>query len=389
MPADPLRVALGVLPSRPVAAVSALVLVAGGGAVLGLAQPAPPVHACHVAYTVTARWVGGYTASVRVTNTGSVLNGWTLKFTLPGDEVVSQHWNANFGQSGREVTATDGSYNVQLRTNQSTDIGFNGRYSVHGSFPGDPSPSSFSLDGTPCTGVVSSTAAPPAPALPSTPAAPPTAPALTADGHLFESSQRWAQYRVGGYAISNDEWGTGYNTQTLWVNSAENWGLRATQPDTLGVKSYANIGVDPNVALDSLSSVTSSFSESNPADGNWESAYDLWLNGTGIEVMAWTYVSGDARPLGEPDSTVTLGGSTWTLYVGDNGHNPTYSFVRSDNESSGTVDLLSLLKYLEKTRGYFANPVLSSIQYGWEITGTGDVEKDFTMNAYSATTSTH
>jgi hypothetical protein len=82
-----------------------------------------------------------------------------------------------------------------------------------------------------------------------------------------------------------------------------------------------------------------------------------------------------------------LGGNTWTLYVGNNGHNATYSFVRHGNETSGTVDLLGLLKYLERTGGYFSNPTLSSIQYGWEITGTGDRQENFTMNNYSASTS--
>ncbi|MBR7825740.1 hypothetical protein KDK95_05430 [Actinospica sp. MGRD01-02] len=275
---------------------SAVVLAATGGAVLGLIQPAPTVHGCHGTYAVS----------------------------LPA------------------------------------------------------SPSTFALDATSCTSVVSAGSA-----TTSAPPAFPTAPPLTADGHLFESSQRFAQFQTGGYAMSNDEWGTGYNTQTLWVNSSQNWGIHATQPDTPDVKSYANIGVNLHTSLDSLTSVTSSFNETNPVGGSWESAYDLWLDGTGIEVMAWTYESGGVQPLGQPVGTVTLGGSTWTLFVGNNGHNPTYSFVREGNENSGTVDLLSLLKYLEKA-GYFSNPVLSSIQYGWEITGTGDVEKDFTMNEYSA-----
>lgn len=250
-----------------------------------------------------------------------------------------------------------------------------------------PAPTAHASHAASSTSVVSAGSAPSASAGPNFPSAP-AMPPLTTDGHLFESSQRWAQFWVGGYSMSNDEWGTGYNTQTLWVNSAEDWGIHATQPDTPGVKSYANIGVNLHAALDSLSSATSSFNETNPVGGNWESAYDLWLNGTGIEVMAWTYESGDVQPLGYPSGTVALGGSTWTLFVGNNGRNPTYSFVREGNETSGTVDLLSLLKYLEKTRGYFSNPVLSSIQYGWEITGTGDVRKDFTMNAYSASTGT-
>ncbi len=171
------------------------------------------------------------------------------------------------------------------------------------------------------------------------------------------------------------------------MNSATNWGVFSTQPSTSGVKSYANISKSIGTALNSLSSATSSFNESNPSGGNWESAYDIWLNGSGIEVMVWTYVSGNVGPLGSSVGTVSLDGNTWTLYAGSNGSNPTYSFVRSGNETSGTVNILDLLKYLENTKGYFANPTLSTIQYGWEISGTSNVQENFTINNYSASAS--
>jgi Cellulose binding domain/Glycosyl hydrolase family 12 len=368
---------------RPAVALAAVVLATAGAAALSLAQPAASVAGCRVSYTITSSWQGGFTANVSVENLGSPIKNWTLAFSLPGDETVTQRWNADYSQSERNVTASNSTYNVSLRTNQSTQIGFNGAY-TKGSFPGNPS--SFTLDATPCTAVVSSSRPAPVSAAPDVPPPPPT-PTRDAAGHLYDSSFRYAQYEIGGYAISNDEWGTGYNTQTVWVNSATDWGMTATQPDTPNVKSYANIGKNMNVPLNSLPSATSSFNETNPDHGNWESAYDVWLNGTGIEVMAWTYVNGSAQPLGYPAHTVTLDGNTWTLYVGNNGHNPTYSFVRQGNETSGTVDLLGLLKYLENTGGYFSNPTLSSIQYGWEITGTGNVPTNFTMNDYSASTS--
>ena len=371
----------------PIAALVAVVLAATGGAALALAQPAEAADGCQVSYAITGSWPGGYTANIAVTNLGSPISGWTLAFSLPGDETVTQRWNAEYSQAGRDVTAGNSSDNVGLRTNQTTYIGFNGAYSMgRGYFPGNPS--SFTLNGIICASSVSARPVPGA-ATPGFPAPPAPSPAATQDaaGHIYDSSQRWAGYSVGGYVVANDGWGSGYNTQTVWVNSATNWGLSATQPDTPGVKSYPNISKNVNVALNSLSSATSSFNETNPDHGHWESAYDLWLNGTGIEVMAWTYENGGAYPLGSPVSTVTLGGSTWTLFVGDNGHNPTYSFVRQGNETSGTVDILGLLKYLENTGGYFSNPVLSSIQYGWEITGTGNVPTDFTMNDYSASTS--
>jgi hypothetical protein len=357
------------------AAAAATVLIATGVAALALTQPAAAASGCQVSYT-TSTWSGGFTASISVTNLGSPITNWTLAFTLPGNEAVSQGWGANYSQSGQNVTAANASYNGSLGTNGNTSIGFNGSYSAS-SFPG--SPASFTLNGTACTGTVS-----PSP----TPAPTPTpTPTPTSSGSLYQSSDQWAQYTIGAYTIYNDEWGSGHNTQTLWVNSATNWGVFSTQPSTSGVKSYANISKSVGVALNSLSSATSTFNESNPSGGNWESAYDIWLNGSGIEVMAWTDVSGNVGPLGSSVGTVSLDGNTWTLYAGNNGTNPTYSFVRTANETSGTVNILDLLKYLENTKGYFSNPTLSTIQYGWEISGTNNVQENFTINNYSASAS--
>jgi len=208
-----------------------------------------------------------------------------------------------------------------------------------------------------------------------------------AQAAVYTSSDQWASYSIGGYTIYNDEWGSGHNTQTLWVNSATNWGVYSTQPSTSGVKSYANESKSIGTALNSLSTATSSFSESLPSSGNWESAYDVWLNSSSIEVMIWTYKNGNVGPLGSSIGSLTLNSNTWTVYVGNNGSNPVYSFVRSSNETSGTVNILGLLKWLENTKGYFSNPTLSTIQYGFEISGTGGVQQNFTINSYSASAS--
>jgi hypothetical protein len=48
------------------------------------------------------------------------------------------------------------------------------------------------------------------------------------------------------------------------------------------------------------------------------------------------------------------------------------------------VNLLDLLKWLENTRHYYSNPTLSTIQYGFEISGTNSTTENFTINSYSA-----
>lgn len=356
---------------KRLALTAATILAASGVAGLAFAQPAAAATGCQVSYT-SSSWPGGFTANISITNLGSPVTSWTLGFTLPGNEAVSQGWSASFSQSGQDVTAANVSYNGGLGTNGNTSIGFNGTYSGS-SFPGNPA--AFTFNGVACTGGVS-----PGPS-------PTPTPTPSSSGYLYESSAQYAQYSTGGYTIYNDEWGSGHNTQTLWVNSSSDWGVFSTQPSTSGVKSYPNISKSIGTALDSLSSATSSFNETSPGSGNWESAYDIWLNGSGIEVMIWTDVSGNVGPLGSPVGTVSLDGSTWTLYAGNNGSNPTYSFVRGGNETSGTVNILDMLDYLQNTKNYFTNPTLSTIQYGWEISGTNNAQENFTINSYSASAS--
>jgi hypothetical protein len=377
---------------RRLAAATAAVLTTTGVATLTLTQTASAASGCEVAYTISTSWPGGFTANIALTNLGSPLTSWTLAFALPGTEAVSEGWSATYSQTGQNVTVTNASYDGSLATNGSTSVGFNGTY-TGSTFPGDPT--AFTLNGVACTGTVSSSSpsATPSPsasasASPSASAsASPSASASSSSNYLYENSGQWAEYTIGAYTIYNDEWGSGYGSQTLWVNSATNWGVFSTQPSTSGVKAYANISETVGTALNSLTTATSTFNETNPSGGNWESAYDIWLNGSGIEVMIWTDVSGNVGPLGSAVGTFTLDGNTWTLYSGNNGSNNTYSFVRSANESSGTVNILDLLKYLENTEGYFSNPTLSTIQYGWEISGTNDTQENFTIDNYSATTS--
>ncbi|MGD0607248.1 MAG: cellulose binding domain-containing protein, partial [Streptosporangiaceae bacterium] len=70
--------------------------------------------ACEVTYTPD-QWQGGFTADITITNTGSsVINGWTLKFTFPGNQMITNAWNGVESQSGENVTITNESYNATI-----------------------------------------------------------------------------------------------------------------------------------------------------------------------------------------------------------------------------------------------------------------------------------
>ena len=108
--------------------------------------PTVPSGACAVRYT-TSSWSSGFTASVRITNTGTTPRaGWTLTFALPAGQSLTQGWSATWSQSGTTVTATSLSWNGTLAPGASTEIGFTGAHSGQVS-----APTAFTVDGTACT----------------------------------------------------------------------------------------------------------------------------------------------------------------------------------------------------------------------------------------------
>jgi rhamnogalacturonan endolyase len=127
-----------------------VVLTAAALVPLGLAAVSTPASAaagCRVVYTVTSQWQGGFGASVAVTNVGDPLNGWTLGWSFPSGQTITQLWNGVASQSGAAVTVRDAGYNAALATGASTSFGFNG------ASPGaNTDPSAFTLNGVACTG---------------------------------------------------------------------------------------------------------------------------------------------------------------------------------------------------------------------------------------------
>ncbi|MFG3302725.1 PHB depolymerase family esterase [Micromonospora chersina] len=106
----------------------------------------PPSGGCRVAYAVNA-WNTGLTASVTITNTAATaVNGWSLAFTLPAGQTVTNGWNATYAPASGAVTARNVSYNGTIAPNGSVDIGFQ---ATHTGNTGKPT--SFTLNGTACT----------------------------------------------------------------------------------------------------------------------------------------------------------------------------------------------------------------------------------------------
>ncbi|MFG1868694.1 GH12 family glycosyl hydrolase domain-containing protein [Micromonospora arborensis] len=101
---------------------------------------------CAVKYTANS-WNNGFTADVQITNTGSsAINGWTLTYSLPSGQQVSNAWNATVSQSGSTVTARNVGHNGSVAPGGTASFGYQGTLS--GSYS---SPTSFSLNGATCS----------------------------------------------------------------------------------------------------------------------------------------------------------------------------------------------------------------------------------------------
>ncbi|MGK5683234.1 cellulose binding domain-containing protein [Actinoplanes sp. URMC 104] len=363
---------------------TAAAVVSSGAAVL-TAPPASAAAGCRVAYAVSSQWPGGFGANVTITNLGDPLSSWTLVWTYANGQTVTQAWNANLTQSGSTVTARNVSWNGSLATNGTASFGFNG--SATGA---TSNPASFTLNGTACTGGVTPTSPSTTPPTSPTTTPPPSTGGVPGDAAWVDSGQ-WASWTNNGYTLYNNIWGSGAGSQTIWARSGTNWGVVADHPRTSGVKSYPNTGRTLNRTLSSLSSVTSSFNVSVPADGDYSTTYDIWANNHAYEVMIWTNQHGAVGPIAESYDAngavpnvrnLSVGGHTWNVYRGSNGANAVFSFIRT-NTSSGTIDLLAIMDWL-RTNGWWGDVTVGELQFGFEISGTAG-RSTFTTNSFSLT----
>jgi hypothetical protein len=106
-----------------------------------------PSGACTVTYQVTSQWAGGFQADVQLTNTGtSAWSGWSLGWSFPDGQTVTQMWNADHTRSGTAVTAKNLGWNANVAAGSSVSFGFTG--SSSGS---NGKPTAFTLGDQSCS----------------------------------------------------------------------------------------------------------------------------------------------------------------------------------------------------------------------------------------------
>jgi poly(hydroxyalkanoate) depolymerase family esterase len=107
--------------------------------------PPPATGACRVTYTSTA-WSNGLTANLTIANTSTAtVSGWTLAFSLPAGQAITNGWNATYSPASGAVTARNVNYNATIPAGGSITIGFQATHTGNSGRP-----SSFALNGTVC-----------------------------------------------------------------------------------------------------------------------------------------------------------------------------------------------------------------------------------------------
>jgi hypothetical protein len=207
-----------------------------------------------------------------------------------------------------------------------------------------------------------------------------------ASAAVWNSCDQYGNTSLNGYTLYNNIWGSGAGSQCIWANSGTNWGVWANHPNTGGIKSYPNAKKVINKSITSLASLSSGYNVTVPSSGAYNTSYDIWDTGYKYEIMLWVNKTGAVGPLGTSQGTVTLGGHTWTVYKGNNGSNDVFSFVRTSNSTSGTVNVLPILKWIKDTKGWFGNVTIGDLQFGFEITSSSG-GLNFTVNSESVSSS--
>ncbi|MEV0175780.1 cellulase family glycosylhydrolase [Streptomyces sp. NPDC050803] len=106
-----------------------------------------PAGTCAVGYRVTNEWPGGFQGELTIRNTGTTaINGWTLAFTFPNDQTITNMWGGTPTQNGSAVSVASASWTSTIPAAGSVTVGFTGTKGTT-----NASPTTFTLNGATCT----------------------------------------------------------------------------------------------------------------------------------------------------------------------------------------------------------------------------------------------
>jgi hypothetical protein len=346
--------------SRTSAAASAvrfglLGFVVAGGACLGDPTVAESnVESALVNGAVTANlvinndWGSGYTAELRMSNTGAPTTAWTTVVQL-GGSTLSNAWNASATPSGDVLTASNLSYNAAIPSTTTMVWGFQGNGT------GRPSLTSISFTG--------GTAQPPPDDPPPSNPPPNSPPAANVNGStcvnfgtIFSTDRLYYVMNnvfndaQGSQCITAS--GTGVTVTSANHNIATNGAPAAYTAFVRGCH-FGTCTTNSNLpkVVSTISSVPSNFAV-QPAGAAWDAAYDIWFDrsantmtrNNALEMMIWLG-SANVQPIGRQVDTATIAGATWQVWYTASASPPVISYRRTPTTTSmPTFDIMEFVR---------------------------------------------
>jgi len=181
-------------------------------------------------------------------------------------------------------------------------------------------------------------------------------------------------------------------SQSMGVCNQGSWYVddTTTSSTNTAVLVYPNVQENFGNPLSGYSDISSSYAASSNSAGDYEFAYDIWLNGysTGHnEVMIWTQNHGQTPGGSLVASNITVSGMSWNLYASSD--HSYIAFVPANGAAypSGTLDLTAMFNYLMQNDYVATTSTLTQVDYGVEVCNTDGAEGQFNFTNFSITTS--
>lgn len=195
----------------------------------------------------------------------------------------------------------------------------------------------------------------------------------------------------GSGNVIQDVWNPVNIKQTLTANSASSWSVSATATGT-AVQSYPDTQQTMTTSSDLANPLTpdvnSTYAETVPANGDWESAYDIWLGSTtnsgaqyNQEIMIWTDNHGQTPAGSDTGKSAVIDGVTYEIWSEPG--NSTVTLEADTNKTSGSVDVTTAITDLQADGYVAAGQGYSQIDYGYEICSTNGSPETFAVNGYT------
>lgn len=259
-----------------------------------------------------------------------------------------------------------------------------------------------STGSAPPPATTASTTAPSAPAGTGDPALgvlAPLPPAGSREGPRICGKTESVPVAGGRYEVQNNAWGA--DTPQCTTAFDTGFSVEASHDKDSGPAAYPSIVVGCNygtctrdtpypLPLAEMGDIRSSWAVTVPRRGDFNVAYDVWLDptprregaNTGAELMIWLDRTDRVQPIGAQEATVEVAGTRWAVWTGENHGTPVISYVRE--EPTDTVIDLPISEFVtEATQRGVVEPTwfLTNIQAGFEpwIGGEGLSTDAFTL----------